>query len=94
MNWYLPTQKELLQAYLDGMNNKTGATLSDAAAFTTSEQFWSSSEDASLPGSAWVVNLNNGFTDYISKSVLGKVRCVAREPFIYFKSKIWGINFA
>jgi hypothetical protein len=33
-DWYLPSQKEMMQAFIDGMYNKAGTTLANAAAFT------------------------------------------------------------
>ena len=47
-DWYLPSQKELKEAYANGIYNKAGAT------FTTTSNFWSSTEIPAIaptPGS-------------------------------------------
>lgn len=73
-DWYLPSQKELQQAYIDGMYNQT------TSAFTTTSNFWSSAERSSNPALAWYVNLSTGYTANSSK-VTGTyyVRCVRRD---------------
>lgn len=84
-DWYLPSQKELMMAYIDGMYNQAGATPAEAAAFTYGTsggggyRFWSSSELSLYPASAWYVNLNVGYTHYNSKTNAYAVRCVARD---------------
>ena len=84
-NWYLPSQKELLLAYIDGMYNQAGDTLVDAAAFTVgnavhSGAYWSSSEVSYRSYHAWRVHLNNGDTRNGDKgnTDIG-VRCVSRD---------------
>jgi hypothetical protein len=78
--WYLPSQKELMQAYIDGMYNKAGTTLTTAAAFATGNFFWSSSEVSSYPDGAWVVDLNYGLTFAGNAKATGfYVRCVSRD---------------
>lgn len=71
--WYLPTQKELQQAYLDGMYNQTSSS------FTTTNLFWSSSEVSHSSTYAWSVGLVIGDTYSTSKTNEGAVRCVARD---------------
>ncbi|HOZ03696.1 MAG TPA: DUF1566 domain-containing protein, partial [Candidatus Woesebacteria bacterium] len=74
-DWYLPSQKELMQAYIDGIFNQTNAT------FTTYEGFWSSTESSGNSGGAWNVYLPNGNTDAGNKRYEGglAVRCVRRD---------------
>ena len=74
-DWYLPSQKELMQAYIDGIFNQTNAT------FTAYEFFWSSSEYSVDPGYAWYVNLPDGYAGGDVKSNEGNyaVRCVRRD---------------
>jgi hypothetical protein len=52
-NWYLPTQKELMQAYIDGI-------YSQDTVFGTTNTFWSSSEQSNNSTTAWYVYLYNG----------------------------------
>ena len=77
-NWYLPSQKELLQAYLDGMFNQAGTTLANAATFATTNYYWSSSEVSDLSTYAWFVYLYTGNTPDRNKTNEGAVRCVSR----------------
>jgi len=86
-NWYLPSQKELLLAYIDGMYNQAGDTLVDAAAFTVGDgsavhsgAYWSSSEVSYYSFHAWNVYLSSGNTlyDYKDNTYIG-VRCVSRD---------------
>jgi hypothetical protein len=72
-NWYLPTQKELLQAYLNGMFNQT------RAAFTSTNYFWSSTEMSLWYDSAWYVRLYFGATNTTYKTDDKFVRCVSRD---------------
>jgi hypothetical protein len=72
-DWYLPTQKELQQAYLDGMYNQAGGS------FTTTSMFWSSSEVSDNPTTAWRVGLHYGSTYTASKTRENAVRCVSRD---------------
>ena len=78
-NWYLPSQKELMQAYIDGMYNKAGTTLANAAAFTTTGYYWSSSEVSNGSTYAWDVYLGRGYTRDSSKAETNSVRCVSRD---------------
>lgn len=68
-NWYLPTQKELMQAYIDGSANN----LPNAGNF-----FWSSTETYSNTANAWFVFLYYGYTYYFTKTSSYYVRCVRR----------------
>jgi hypothetical protein len=72
-DWYLPSQKELYEAYLDGMYNKAGAT------FTTTSHFWSSTELSDGSDFAWGVNLGIGYSGFGNKTYGYDVRCVRRD---------------
>lgn len=72
-NWYLPTQKELQQAYLDGIFNQAGSS------FTTTNYFWSSSEVSDNSDRAWSVALGYGRTSASLKALDGALRCVVRD---------------
>ena len=63
--WRLPTQKELMQAYVDG----SYFNLSQP-----STSFWSATHYSST--SAWAVYLNIGLTYYVSMGNTYNVRCV------------------
>ena len=54
--WRLPTQKELLQLYIDGISKVS------LAGGSTSAAFWSSSGMSNAPQGVRNVNLSNGFT--------------------------------
>ena len=72
-DWYLPSQKELDGAYLDGIYNQTSSS------FTTTSYFWSSTEYSGNSTSAWRETLSNGYANYASKSNSFAVRCVRRD---------------
>jgi len=73
-DWYLPSQKELQQAYIDGMYNKAGSS------FTNTSDFWSSTEYSSYSAYAWRVRLYDGRADSNgSKTNSRAVRCVRRD---------------
>lgn len=79
-DWYLPSQKELMQAYIDGINNQAGIDEESAAAFVTDKLPWSSSEVSYYSTYAWVVNLRSGDTYYDDKTTADYgVRCVSRD---------------
>ena len=63
--WRLPTQKELMQAYIDGSYFNLSQT---------STNFWSATENSS--SNAWIVSLNNGYTISLNKTNYLYVRCV------------------
>jgi hypothetical protein len=68
-NWYLPTQKELQQAYIDGSANNLPSP---------AYGFWSSTERSWDSPYAWYVNLSYGNTSSYTKVTLYYVRCVRR----------------
>jgi len=73
--WYLPTQKELAQAYQDGIANKT------AKDFATTGMVWTSTELSFKPETAWGGSLATGgmyaFDNLKTKAFL--VHCVMRK---------------
>ena len=71
--WYLPSQKELMQAYVDGIYKKTNTT------WVTTSYFWSSTETQTSSNDAWFVYLLNGYTTYNTKTNSNYVRCVLRD---------------
>jgi hypothetical protein len=71
--WYLPTQSELMQAYLNGIYLSTNTT------WTTGDNFWSSTETQSVNTYAWYTNLYYGNTNYSNKTATYSVRCVLRD---------------
>lgn len=79
-DWYLPSQKELMQAYIDGIYNQAGIDEASAAAFVTDNYYWSSSEVSSNSARAWYVSLFVGYTDgNLKTDAYGGVRCVSRD---------------
>ena len=54
--WRLPTQKELLQLYIDGISKVV------LAGGGTNQYFWSSSGASNLPTQVWLVYLSHGTT--------------------------------
>lgn len=72
-DWYLPSQKELMQAYLNGIYNQTNTT------FATTSDFWSSAEASDNPANAWLVYLSHGSTGNYGKVNALSVRCVRRD---------------
>ncbi|MFH0906822.1 MAG: DUF1566 domain-containing protein [bacterium] len=64
-DWYLPTQKQLMQAYIDGLANNLP---------NLGINFWSSTEYSNNTAVAWYVYLSSGHT-YISIKVN---KCYAR----------------
>ena len=70
-DWYLPSQKELMQAYIDGIYDQADPDPSG---------FWSSTEKSNDPTLAWIVGLYSGSTYYSVKTNDGySVRCVRRD---------------
>lgn len=68
-DWYLPSQKELIQAYLDGAGNN----------FPNADYYyWSSTELYSSASIAWYVGPSFGYTGNVNKSVGYYARCVRR----------------
>lgn len=66
-DWYLPTQKQLMQAYINGAANNLP---------NPGYYFWSSTEYYSNAAYAWYVYLYNGDTNYNTKVRYYTVRCV------------------
>ncbi len=71
-NWYLPSSKELKQAYIDGIFNKTGSS------FTVANLFWSSTEYSQNSTYSWNTNLTSAITAASLKSGTFPVMCVLR----------------
>ena len=71
-DWRLPTQKELMQAYIDGAANN----VPNPAVF-----HWSSTEYYGSQSIAWIVTLYGGSTNFNTKDSSGSyyVRCVRRD---------------
>jgi len=75
-DWYLPSQKELIQAYLDGMENQTTtAFVIDGSAMN----YWAPTENAATPANAWYVLLATGYVDNTAKTNKRDFRCVRRD---------------
>lgn len=66
-DWYLPTQKQLQQAYIDGSANNLSRPY---------YYFWSSTEVSVNTANAWRVTLHYGNTDTNTKTSKNNVRCV------------------
>jgi hypothetical protein len=72
-SWYLPTQAELMQAYLNGIYRTS-------VAWVTGSNYWSSTERYDSYASAWYVNLSDGTTRSDGKNMGGfSLRCVLRD---------------
>lgn len=72
-DWYLPTQKELMTAYINGI-------YSQDPTFATTSNFWSSTEYSVNSGNAWSVNLYDGnAVNFHFKGNAYSVRCVRRD---------------
>jgi hypothetical protein len=69
-DWYLPSQKQLMQAYIDGIYNNTNTT------WVTTSLSWSASEGSASSGNAWCHNLNDGYANNYGKGNSYSVRCV------------------
>ena len=79
-DWYLPSQKELMQAYIDGIYNQAGIDEASAAAFVTDNYYWSSSEVSVISNLAWYVDLYDGYSDFGNETdAYYGVRCVSRD---------------
>jgi len=72
-DWYLPSQKELMLAYVNGIYNQTNTT------FATTSNIWSSTENSGNSNAAWRVYLNSGSTNTTNKDTVNPVRCVRRD---------------
>ncbi len=71
-DWYLPSQKELMQAYMDGISNHT----SD---FDVDEWTNSSTEDGGSWTYSWVVYMQSGQAESVNKTISHITRCVRRD---------------
>lgn len=69
-DWRLPSQKELMQAYIDGAANNIP---------NPGYYFWSSTENYLSQSNAWNVSLATGYTVGNTKSTTYAVRCVRRD---------------
>jgi len=83
-NWYLPSQKELMQAYIDGIGSRTGDTYEKVRKFAEGEHFyfWSSSESSISDEYAWFMHVAYGLGDAYFKTfneLPYGVRCVSRD---------------
>ncbi len=74
-DWYLPSQKELYRAYIDGIYNQAGSS------FTTSGFFWSSTEYSASSTNCWGINLYGGHAipNAYTKNDAKTVSCVRRD---------------
>ena len=68
--WYLPHQKQLMQAYIDGSYGNLDFS-------GTSDYYWSATTVSGNTNSAWYVGLSYGDTNNIDKSVTNRDRCVS-----------------
>lgn len=68
-DWYLPSQKELMQAYIDGSANNLRSP---------GHYLWSSTEQYSNTSYAWGVRLSDGDTANDTKTSSYYARCVRR----------------
>lgn len=69
-DWRLPTQKELLMAYINGAANNIP---------NPADYYWSSTEYFNSQSSVWYARLNQGLTSYSTKVTNYAVRCVRRN---------------
>ena len=69
IDWYLPGQKELMIAYVNGIANNVS---------NPAYSYWSSTESYEFTSFAWHVYFRYGYTDYRSKTGNGYARCVHR----------------
>lgn len=78
-NWRVPTQKELLLAYIHGIYaldddfRLDGDHLGDLDL----EYVWTSTTKGSLTGQAWAVFLNDGFTRFRPKNSSFQILCIS-----------------
>ena len=72
-NWYLPSQLELMQAYVNGIYKKTNTT------WVGTSYHWSSTETQTTNSYAWYTYLSLGYTVGNTKTTSYSVRCVLRD---------------
>lgn len=65
--WYTPSQKQLLQAYIDGANSNLSSP---------SANHWSSTTSTPNNTNGWYVNLANGYAIGVAKTASNYLRCV------------------
>lgn len=68
-NWYLPHQKQLMQAYIDG-------AYGNLEPIGVGRYYWSATTSSSYESSAWYVYLSGGYTGDGNEGGGGIVRCV------------------
>lgn len=81
-NWYLPSQKELMQAYIDGIGSRTGNSYEEARKFAEGDHyyFWSSSESSFIDSFVWFMYVAHGSGDtYFKTHNEYGVRCVSLD---------------
>ena len=69
-DWRLPTQKELMQAYINGVSNNLP---------NSNNNYWSSTERYNSQSAAWFVNLGFGLTNNSNKTNAIYAACVRRD---------------
>jgi hypothetical protein len=67
--WFLPHQKQLMQAYIDG-------SYGNLEAASVLRVYWSATTNSNSTSVAWFVGLSNGYTYYYVKTSANLVRCV------------------
>ena len=72
-DWYLPSLKELANAYLNGIYNQTSSQ------FTPNSASWSSTEHATDSSRAYLLYLTSGNDNGITKTSGLTVRCIRRD---------------
>jgi len=68
-NWYLPHQKQLMQAYIDG-------AYGNLESIGVVRFYWSATADSGSEAGAWRVGLSDGFTNSSNKNDDSIIRCV------------------
>jgi len=71
-DWYLPSQKEILQAYIDGMYNQTNDTIPTAINFWTTTEYWNGSL-------VYTIHTAHGYSFLFGKTATSEFRCVRRD---------------
>jgi hypothetical protein len=77
-DWRLPARIELVS--LVDFTRHTPTINTDAFPDTPSAWFWTSSTLADIPGFAWYVYFETGFSQYIDETFEYRVRCVSGIP--------------
>jgi hypothetical protein len=72
--WSLPTQKQLMQAYIDGSYGNMEPALGSG------RYYWSSTTNSSTTTGAWNTYLSSGYTSTNTKTIAYSVRCVRSAP--------------